>query len=142
LEKNSGNLADLIDLPPLTLQDMRATLAKIKSGVVDLPTKKEVDESYNTLVSVSKQEKRTLLEISALIAGGLKRTGVYLGQKYFVQSYVDTFSEINRIGWWAYLRQTFRPYLQAISKQFSQDKETLTQKIFFRKKEPPIDKNV
>lgn len=134
LEKNSGNLADLIDLPPLTIQDMRATFNKIKSGALDIPTKKEVDQSYRTLVQVSTQEKKTLLQVSALIAGGLKRVGLNLGQKYFVQSYVDTFSEISRIGWWTYLHRTFRPYLQAIGKQFSPQKESLTQKIFFRRR--------
>lgn len=108
---------------------MRKTFDKIKNGLVDLPTKKQIEDGYNTLALVSKKEKKTLIQVSALIAGGIKRAGENIGQKYFVQSYVDTFEKINRIGWWTYIRRTFRPYLQAIARQLSPQKVTQTQKL-------------
>jgi hypothetical protein len=56
------------------------------------------------------------------------RTGTLLGETLLVH-YRETLAEIHRKGFLAYWAEEFRPYLAAAARQFSPERESLTERL-------------
>jgi hypothetical protein len=65
LERTSGDTARLIDIPPLELRGLRASLAELRSHADSLPSSAELAALYSELRRAAVAENKSLLEVSS-----------------------------------------------------------------------------
>ena len=132
LESSSGVMADMVDVPPLKIQDLKESLQTLKQNSKGLPSAEDLTRVYKQLQLVAGQEKRSLGELSALIAVGAVRAGFQIGNTHIFDYYVEALNSISTEGWVTYARRTARPYAMMTMRHFSPDHLTYTQKALSR----------
>ncbi|MBK9344036.1 MAG: hypothetical protein IPN07_13645 [Dehalococcoidia bacterium] len=65
LEGTTGNAAGLIDMPPLELKELRASISELKRDAKSLPTPGELARLFDGLVRTARMENRSLLAVSS-----------------------------------------------------------------------------
>lgn len=152
LESTAGKVADTINTPPLDVAALREEwrIIREEAGKIpprNLPSIDLLDSQWRELRATAEAEKRSVLEVSALLAlsavrrlpenvqwlsrcagGAARTTGSLLASK-LLGHYSDSLREIRNEGYFAYWIREFRPYLQAAAKQFSPERKTLTEKM-------------
>ena len=68
VEQTSGVLADTIDVPPVSLDEIRTSWEKLRKNPSALPTPEAQAAIYEGLREASSKEGHSLLEVSSLIA--------------------------------------------------------------------------
>jgi hypothetical protein len=104
LEGTSGLVAESLDVPPLNVDDMRASWQDLRQHVTDLPDAARLAGLYAGLQQVAEQEGRSLRSVSSLIAAGALRAGVKMGQVHIFDYYQAALRAIAREGLPAYAR--------------------------------------
>src|SRR5215204_3960319 len=79
LEGTSGVLADTVDVPPLNVSSVRTSWQELRRQATDLPDAADLERIYAELQLAARQEDRSILEISSMLALGAVRAGVRLG---------------------------------------------------------------
>ena len=79
LEDTSGVLADTVDVPPLNMTSVRISWQELRRQATDLPDAADLERIYAELQLAARQEDRSILEISSMVALGAVRAGVRLG---------------------------------------------------------------
>ena len=87
LEGTSGALADTVDVPPLNIAGVRASRQELRRQTADLPDAAGLEKIFSELQSAARQEDRSILEISSVVALGAVRTGVTLGNVHIFDYY-------------------------------------------------------
>ncbi|MBL8173738.1 MAG: hypothetical protein JNK48_03660 [Bryobacterales bacterium] len=152
LESTAGKLADTINTPPLDVAALREEWRLIREEATripprELPSIEMLDAQWRELRSTAEAEKRSVLEVSALLAlsavrrlpenvlwlsrcaaGAAKTTGAFFASN-LLGHYATALADIRQEGSLAYWRKEFRPYLQAAAQQFSPERRTLTEKM-------------
>jgi len=82
LEGASGLMAEMVDVPPLNVGDMRASWRELRGRAIELPDSDRLAGIYDQLQQVALQEQRSLRSVSSLIGAGALRAGVQVGQVY------------------------------------------------------------
>jgi hypothetical protein len=134
LQKSTQVAADLVDIPPLNVQDLQESWQNLKNSAVSLPDASQLSQTYQALIEVSRREGRSIGEISALLAGGAVKAGVQLGNTYLFTYYQNEFNAIQREGWGAYALRVARPYLQASKRHLDPNQSTHIEKLIQRYK--------
>jgi hypothetical protein len=135
IQSLAGNIADRIDTPPLSVQELRETLAYLRrEAKVVKPgatiREEEVDSMLQEMRSVAEQEKRSLYEISTAMAlnamvrlersGRTAATGFRVGRSLFdrtiLEYYAKALRDISRLGYYKYLARSSKPYFRAIAR--------------------------
>jgi hypothetical protein len=152
LEKTSGKMADAINTPPLDVAGLRKEWHEIRDEAKKippsrLPSAESLRVQWEELRTVAAREKRSVFEVSTLMAlsaiarvpDGLlwlsksaKVAGVRTGEVFagvLLDHYRTTLGEIREVGFLAYWRQQFRPYLRAAAENFTTRRETWTERI-------------
>jgi hypothetical protein len=129
LEKNTGNVADTIDLPPVTLGQMRETYDRLTSGLIELPKLNQVEQKYTELQQISQESKKSVFQIAALITAGASQAGVNMFQKHVWDYYAQTIDTIWKRGLFGYIQKTFHPYWKAVVNNFKPEKTSLTEHL-------------
>jgi hypothetical protein len=155
LEETAGRAAEAINTPPLDVAQLRREWAAIQSSARglapgSLPAIPTLERSWRGLRETAQREKRTVFEVSALLAletlTRLPNGFSWLGRSSLVAAraaggifadqvllhYSETLEAIRTMGlahWWML---QFRPYLAAAARQFEPGKRSWTEKFLAR----------
>ena len=135
LEQTFGQAADTIDLPPLNIDEMRASWIKLKGRATNLPDADSLARIYDNLKSVAQQEGQSVYRTSSLIAQGAVRTGIEMGNLYIFEYYRDALDIIASEGISRYIQRISRPYQQAVSAHFNPSNQTHTERFLYRRRQ-------
>lgn len=146
LEKTSGELQSDVDLPPLSVKDLRASLERVRETVVSSPegeAQAKARDLARELEAVSKREGRSLREISnaisvravsgAKLAGVAAVAGVDVARRILVEEgwrpYFEQLAAVRRQGFSQYLADAARPIAEAVEHNFNPQTDTLTAQL-------------
>jgi len=155
LEKSSARLAGAVNTPPLDVAALRQEWNEIRDEVKAIPppnrpSSQRLWNQWKDLRSVAAQQGLSVFQLSSVMAMSAmekvpdrlrwlsrsaplaaRRTGeVFAGP--LLDHYSQTLSEIQKVGFLAYWRTQFRPYLRAAAAQFSREHASLTERFLER----------
>ena len=160
LEKTSAQLAETLNMPPVTLKGLRREWEKLRDVLPDvpaasLPSMVTLETIWTKLLAASAAEDQSVFSVCSTLAVGTlaelpasvlwlsraaqtaaKRTGQLLGET-LLDHYVLALNEISTDGFLAYWLKQFRPYLRAASLQFAPGHESTTERLLLRSKKRP-----
>jgi hypothetical protein len=129
LEDTSGLVAESLDVPPLSMADLRAWWRELRQEASDLPDADRLADLYTELRQVAETEGRSLRSVSSLIAAGAVRAGIQIGQVHIFDYYEDALRTIAREGVAVYARRVTRPYLTVVKGHFDPRTGTYTERL-------------
>ena len=132
LEDTSGILADTVDVPPLNISSVRTSWQELQRQAADLPDAADLEKIYAGLQLAARQEDRSILEISSVVALGAVRTGVSLGNVYIFDYYRLALRTIVEEGLLSFLRRTSTPYLTRAGSHFDPRSSTYSERLLRR----------
>jgi hypothetical protein len=118
MEGTSGVLADTVDVPPLDVPSLRASWQELQRQAADLPDAAGLERIFAQLRLAARQENRTILEMSSMVALGAVRAGVRLGNVHIFDYYRRALRTIVDEGLISFLRRTSSPYLTRAGSHF------------------------
>lgn len=132
LEGASGTSARLIDVPPLELAELRASVDDLRRHAGDLPTPQELAGLYDGLRRTAEREGRSLLEVSAGMGLAFLVSARRVGHGHVVVPYREDWRPLREEGFAAYARRVARPYGEAAAGHFDAGAPTWTEKALSR----------
>jgi hypothetical protein len=132
LEDTSGVLADTVDVPPLNVASVRTSWQELQRQVADLPDAAGLEKIFADLQLAARQEDRSILEISSMVALGAVRTGVRLGNVHIFNYYRLALRTIVEEGLLSFLRRTSTPYLTRARSHFDPESSTYSERLLRR----------
>jgi hypothetical protein len=134
LEGTSGRTARLIDLPPLELEELRTSLAELRSEADDLPSQDELADVYRGLRIQAARENRSLLEVSSGIGLAFLLSARNVSRTHLIAPYREDWEPLRNEGFAAYAIRVGRPYAAAVTGHFHPERETYTERYLTRNK--------
>ena len=132
LEETSGVLADAVDVPPLDITSVRTSWQELQRQAADLPDAAALENIFAELQLAARQEDRSILEISSIVALGAVHTGVRLGNVYIFDYYRLALRTIVKEGLLSFLRRTSTPYLRRAGSHFDPRSSTYSERLLRR----------
>jgi hypothetical protein len=132
LERGTGRTARLIDIPPLELAELRASLEELRAEVDSLPSQEELAAAYRGLVKTAERERRPLLEVSTGVGLAFLTSARNVGGEHVVAPYREDWRPMWREGFGNYARRVARPYAQAALANFDRRRPTWTERLIGR----------
>jgi hypothetical protein len=132
LEGTSGTTARLVDLPPLELADLRASLAELRSSAGELPSPRELASLYRGLQREAARERRSLLEVSSGLGLAFVLSARSVGREHLVAPYGEDWRPLREEGFGAYYRRIAGPYRDAVAAHFDPGRPTWTERALAR----------
>jgi hypothetical protein len=129
LEGTSDVLADVIDVPPLSAREMRASIEALRGQATDFPTPDGLAAIFANLQAAARAEGRSLLEVSTLIGLGAARAGIRLGDAYLFEYYRQALRSIGDEGLPAFVRRISSPYVERAGQHFDPAAPTYTERV-------------
>jgi hypothetical protein len=133
LEGTSGALADTVDVPPLNVPSLRASWQELQRQVADLPDAAGLEKVFAELQLAARQEERSLMEVSSLVALGAVRAGIELGNVHVFSYYRRALRTIVEEGLISFLRRTSTPYLSRAGSHFDPRSSTYSERLLRRR---------
>jgi hypothetical protein len=148
LERTSERLANTINTPPLDVKALRKELRAIRADAASIhtPAIGTLDRLWAEMKTEAASQGRSVFELSSLMAlsalrgtperlrwlthgatVAARRTGGILGGT-LLSHYQETLAGIHREGFARFWAREFQPYLQAAVRQFSPERESLTER--------------
>jgi hypothetical protein len=155
LERTSSRLSATINTPPLDVAGLRQEWKAIREEArglpsASLPSRETISNIWALLKTESARQERSVFETSSMMAVaaaralpdgvrwlsssarvGATRTG-HIVAAALLDHYTQTLNEMRQLGYLAYARRQFRPYVRAAANQFSPKRRTLTQRMLER----------
>ncbi|HXG77542.1 MAG TPA: aconitate hydratase [Gaiellaceae bacterium] len=128
LEGASGTTARLVDIPPLEVEALRASLADLRREASGLPSPDELAAVYRALVDEAEREQRGLLEVSAGMGLAFLNAARHVGRQHVLDPYTEDLKPLRDEGFGAYARRVGRPYLDAVARHLDPGRPTLTER--------------
>lgn len=132
VERTSSALADTIDLPPMNVEDLRATWESFKQHAPDLPGPKDQEAIYSRLQQASSREGASLLEVSSIVALSALRAGFQLGNTHVFRYYQEALGAILEEGLPAYAQRIAAPYILTAGRHLDPGVSTYTERLLLR----------
>ena len=132
LEGTSGVLADAIDVPPLNLASARTSWQELRRQAADLPDAADLEKIFAELQLAARQEDRSMLEVSSMVALGAVRTGVKLGNVHIFDYYRRALRTIVEEGLLSFLGRTSKPYVARVGTHFDPRATTYSERLLRR----------
>jgi len=132
LEDTSSQMVEMVDIPPLNIDDMRTSWSELKANTKDLPDSDRLARLYEDIQGIANREDSSIESISATMAAGAVRAGIQMGQTYIFDYYQDALHFIQKEGLEFYSRRVSRPYLVAASAHFEPKRLTHTERLLCR----------
>jgi hypothetical protein len=132
LEGAAGTTARMVDLPPLELRELRASVAELRSSAGDLPSPQELAALYDGLQRTAARERRPLLEVSTGMGLAFLLSARNVGREHLVAPYREDWKPLREEGFAAYARRTAEPYRAAIAGHFDPERRTWTERALTR----------
>ncbi|HXJ41838.1 MAG TPA: hypothetical protein VNH18_21350 [Bryobacteraceae bacterium] len=157
LEKTSSHLALTLNMPPLDVAALRAEWATLKTELRSIPPERvpaleRLERTWSDLRGSAVAQNRTVFAMSSLMAistlshvparllwlskatrSAARRTGGVVGDA-ILDHYSAALEEIGKAGFADYFKREFRPYLRAAVEQFAPEHESLTERLFRRRR--------
>ncbi len=133
LEGTSGVLADTVDVPPLNVSSVRTSWEELRQQAADLPDAAGLEKIFAELQLAARQEDRSILEISSVVALGAVRTGVKLGNVHIFDYYGRALRTIVEEGLLSFLRRTSTPYVTRAGSHFDPRSSTYSECLLRRR---------
>ncbi len=130
LEAASTAMADLVDVPPLNIPAMKASLKALREDVSALPDPERLAAIYNELKRVAQKEGRSPGAVSGILALSAARAGIELGQIHIFDYYRASLKAIQQEGFAVYTLRVSRPYLRAAIGHFNDQRSTRTERLW------------
>ena len=128
LEGTSGGAARLIDIPPLALAHLRASLAELRASAGELPSREELARAYDGLRREAARERRSVLEVGSGMALAFVLSARTVGREHLAVPYREDWRPLRDEGFAAYARRLAGPYRQAIAAHLDPDSTTYTER--------------
>lgn len=132
LEGASGTTARLVDLPPLELKELRASVAELRSSAGELPSPQELAALYDGLRKEAARERRGLLEVSTGVGLAFLVSARNVGRDHVVVPYREDWQPLRDEGFAAYARRIAKPYGEAVAGHFDAERRTWTDRAVDR----------
>ena len=132
LEGTSGGAARLIDIPPLALADLRASLGELRAAAGELPSREELARTFAGLRAEAARERRSLLEVSSGMAIAFALSARSVGRDHVAVPYRDDWAPLRDEGFAAYAARVAGPYREAVGRHFDPAAPTLTERALER----------
>lgn len=132
LEGASGTTARLVDLPPLELAQLRASVAELRESAGELPSPDELALLFEGLRNTAARERQSLLEVSTGMGLAFLLSARHVGRVHLVAPYREDWKPLREEGFGAYARRVAAPYGRAISGQFDPARLTWTERALAR----------
>ena len=127
LEGTTGTSANLIDMPPLELSELRRSVTELRKDARSLPSPKELSQLFDGLVRTSRMEGRSLLDVSSGVGLAFLTSARNVGRDHLVVPYREDWKPMRDEGFGAYATRVAGPYRTAISGHFDSDRTTWTE---------------
>lgn len=144
----SGTAASAIDTPPLSLEGLQTSIEQTRAAVAKLdPTvlmpQAELEGLWKEMRAVAAQQQIGLFDLSSAmtlfavrrvgeVGGGALSTVRVAGNlfdRHILQHYADSLRTIRERGYYETVSEVGRPYLDAVWKNYSGDRPTLTEDL-------------
>jgi hypothetical protein len=132
LEGTSGVLADTVDVPPLNVPSVRTSWQELRRQAADLPDAAGLEKIFAELQSAARQEDRSILEISSVVALGAVHAGVKLGNIHIFDYYRSALRTIVEEGLPSFLLRTSTPYLTRAGSHFDPKSSNYSERLLRR----------
>jgi hypothetical protein len=132
LEGTSGVLADTVDVPPLDIPSLRTSWQELQRQVADLPDAAGLENIFAELQLAARQEDRSVLEISSIVALGAVHAGMSLGNVHIFDYYRRALRTILEEGLLSFLRRASTPYLTRAAAHFDPQSSTYSERLLRR----------
>jgi hypothetical protein len=148
IQDSSGNAASLFDTPPLSVDQLRATLEKTRASLTEVDyaailPESELRQYWHEMQEISVNNGVSLLGVSGALAintlGKLETAakGTFAGvrvaggllNRHVIGHYTDSLQLIQDKGLFESLRETSGPYISAVWNNFANDKPTWTEEL-------------
>ena len=111
LETGSGVLADAIDIPPMSLQEARASFDALRRQASDLPPAEDLATLFQEMQATARREGRSLTDVSAALGLAAAKAGLEMGNVHIFDFYRDALGAIREEGLLRFLRRVATPYV-------------------------------
>ncbi len=127
-EGTTGTSANVMDMPPLELKELRASLIELRDDVTSLPRPGELAALFDGLVRTARAENRSILEVSSGVGLAFLTSAQNMTRTHLVAPYREDWQPLRREGFGAYAGRVSGPYRDAIGGHFHPSRKTLTER--------------
>jgi hypothetical protein len=138
LERGAGKSAALIDVPPMELKELRASIAELAAERKELPGPDELQSLYDGLVRQARAENRSLLAVSSGIGLAFLNSAQHVGREHVWVPYREDWRPLRQEGFAGYARRVAVPYREAVETHFDTAKPTHTERLLRRIRKQPL----
>ena len=128
----SGQIADTIDIPPLAVADMRDSRDLLRQNIRMIPDPRHLAEIFSDMNEAAKEQNRSLLVVSSLVAAGAIQAGIQMGNTHIFSFYGNALTTIRTEGISFYLDRISQPYLAAAASHLHYGSDTHTRRLLRR----------
>lgn len=128
LEVSSGMAADMVDVPPIKIQELKGSWQALRKNAAHLPKGEQLTRMYTTFQQIALQEGRSVGALSSIIATGALRAGIQLGSDHIFDYYQQALVTIKIEGWGRFLLRVTQPYLITARDHFDPQRVTSTER--------------
>jgi hypothetical protein len=132
LEGASGRSARLIDIPPLELAELRATLGEFRADATGLPGPEELASLYRGLREEAARERGSLLEVSVGMGMAFLLSAGSVANEHLAVPYREDWAPLRREGFARYARRVGAPYARAVAGHFDPKRPSWTERLLIK----------
>jgi hypothetical protein len=132
LESSSGRTARLIDIPPLELAELRATLAELRKDASGLPGPGDLAALYRGLRAEAARERGSLLEVSVGMGMAFLLSAKHVTSAHLAIPYREDWAPLRSEGFAAYARRVGAPYARAVGGHFDPKRPSWTERLLLK----------
>ena len=129
LEIGSGVLADVIDIPPMSLHEARASFDALRRQASDLPPAEDLATLFQEMQATARREGRSLADVSAALGLVAAKAGLEMGNVHIFDFYRDALGAIREEGLLRFLRRVATPYVSRAGRHFDPNVTTYTDRL-------------
>ena len=132
LDRTVGQTADAIDIPPTALSDMRDSVDLLRENAGLIPGPQRLAELFSQLNEAAREQRRSPLAVSTLVAAGALQAGVRLGSVHILSFYTEALATIRAEGVSSYLGRISQPYVDAATGHLKRGRRSHTRRVIRR----------
>jgi hypothetical protein len=132
LEGASGRSARLIDIPPLELAELRATLGEFRADATGLPGPEELASLYRGLREEAARERGSLLDVSVGMGMAFLLSAGSVANEHLAVPYREDWAPLRREGFARYARRVGAPYARAVAAHFDPKRPSWTERLLIK----------
>ena len=132
LDRTIGQSADAIDIPPTAISDMRDSVELLRKNAGLIPGPQRLAELFSQLNEAAREQRRSPLAVSTLVAAGALQAGIQLGSVHILSFYAEALNTIRAEGVSSYLGRISQPYVDAATGHLRRGRRTHTRRVIRR----------